>query len=111
MATLTPQVITRAGLLPVFAAVSAGGDEFANVLPGRRFIYIKNGGVAARTLSLVAAGKKQGVGLVDVNINLPADSERLVGPFIGSIWNNADNVVSVEYDSTIGLTVALLEIQ
>ena len=108
MAVLTVQQISRAGLDPSLDAASAGGDAFPN--SGRVFLRVANANVgAARTVTvasqLPAGALPQGASKADLVVQVPADSERWIGPFDPAAFNDANARVVVNYDSEADLTV------
>ena len=108
MAVLTVQQIARTGLAPALAAAAAGGDAFANT--GKVFLRVANGNVgAARTVTVAsqipAGGIPEGAVKTNLSVNVPADSERWIGPFAPGSWNDANGRVVVTYDDEADLTV------
>ena len=51
MSLLAVQDLVRSGVVPVFNAASASGDEFAN--DGKTLVYVKNGSVDV-TITFIA---------------------------------------------------------
>lgn len=105
MATLSVQVVARAGLTPSLAAVAAGGDEFSN--EGYTFVELRNGhGSASRTITFVTQSTVDGQAVADRTVTVAAGARALVGPFPTGTYNNANDRVAMTYsDSGADITV------
>lgn len=109
MAVLAVQQIDRTGVTPALAAAAAGGDSFPN--SGKTYFHAKNAHASAsRTLTFAsqapAAAIPQGASKADVQVVVPALTEKLVGPFDPAFWNDNNGRVVVTYSSEADLTVA-----
>jgi hypothetical protein len=111
MATLSVQTITRSGIVPSLAAVSAAGDVFPN--DGRTFIWITNDhGSASRTLTIVTQGTVDGLSVADRTVDITAANDRkLIGPFDPTVYNNASGQVALTYsDSGADMTIGVFRL-
>lgn len=108
MAVLNVQRVTQAGIAPTFAAADAAGDEFAN--GGRTFLWVKNGGAAAITVTVDSVKKCDQGFDHDLSISVPAGGERLIGPFEPGRFNNSSSRVKVTYSAVASVTVAAVEV-
>ena len=97
MSSLTVKNVSLTGLKPIFVAATEEGDTFVN--NGRTFLHVKNADtVAERTVTINS--------LVDCNqghdhnieVEIPKEEERIIGPFSPSRFNSNTGVVSVTYD-------------
>ena len=98
------------GGAPGFESAATGGDTFAN--DGRTYVHIKNGNVAARTVTFDSPGTcsfdtAANAGH-DLEIVVAANSEQIVGPFPIARFNDGDGVVAMEYTAVVDLEVAVL---
>jgi len=108
MATLVAQSIVRAGLEPAYEACAALGDEFANT--GDEFIHIKNGAVAAQTVTIETPATVDGLAVADRAVEIPASEDRMIGPFPASTYNDGEGLVQLTYDAVVTLTIAIITI-
>lgn len=106
MATLSKQMISRAGLTPSYAAASGGGDAFAN--SGAEFLHIRNGGGSSVTLTIATQLNVHGLAVADHTVTVPAGEERLVGPFPVGTFNDDEGMVQLGYSGVTSVTVAVL---
>ena len=113
MATLTVQEMdVTNGLSATYAAASGGGDDFAN--DGDVFLHVKNGGAGSVTVninSVPANASVQGIGTIpvpDPAIAVANGTEKLIGPFPPSRFNNSTGKVSVSYSGVTSVTVAAI---
>lgn len=109
MSSLTVQNVSLDGLKPSFVAAAEDGDTFVN--NGRTFLHVKNEDtVDVRTVTINS--------LVDCNqghdhnieVEIPKEEERIIGPFSPSRFNSNTGVVSVTYDDHSDVTVAAISL-
>ena len=98
MSSLTVQNISLDGLKPSFVAATEEGDTFVN--NGRTFLHVKNADtMSSRTITIDSLVKcNQGYDH-DIEVEVPAEEERIIGPFSPSRFNSNTGVVSVTYDN------------
>lgn len=111
MATLTPYNVTRAGVVPAFAAVASGGDQFIN--DGKVVAWVENAHAsAARTANAAVQRTLDGETVDPKSITISAAQDRKVfGPFPPEIYNDANGYVQLTYsDSGADMTICLLRI-
>lgn len=109
MAKLTTQYISSTGMAPTFAAAAAGGDTFAN--NGNVILYIKNGGTTAITVTVDSIEKCSHGFDHNIEVSIPATSERMIGPFDAARFNNkATGLTSITYSAVATVTVAVLQL-
>ena len=106
MATLTAQLIARAGLTPSYAACTAEGDEFVNT--GSEFIHIKNGHSATQIVTIATPRTVDGLAVAERTVSILATSEQLIGPFPAGTYNDSAGKVQLTYDAVVSLTIAVL---
>lgn len=110
MALLTVQEITKTGAIPTFVQVLDGDadtdDTFVN--DGKTYIEIVN---VSASLALVVTVVFQGVCNQgkehdhDVSVTIAKYTQKKIGPFEPSWFNDSDNLVHVEYDSSADMTI------
>ena len=112
MATLVPQVATKAGIVPTFNTTAVAGDVFAN--DGLTYVHFKNGAVA-KTVTIVAATTsttKPGFGTITLSnqtVTVGENAEKICAFFEPAIYNNASGQVAMTYSSETNLTVAVVK--
>ncbi len=116
MATLAVQLVTPAGLAPVYSAAAAGGDQFANVADGRTFLHAKNAGGGALTVTAVRQRTslnvpgEQPITLGNIAVSVPlTNGDRMIGPFPES-FNDINGNVQLTYSGVTSLTVAVVRV-
>lgn len=113
MATLTAQQIARAGLAPTYAAVAAGGDEFANP-DGNIFAHVKNGSGGSLTVTIASqATAAPGLAVTDLSVTLADGADKMIGPFpmgTSAGFNDADGKVQLTYSTDTSVTIAILKL-
>lgn len=113
MALITPTAIVAAGVVrpTVFAAVTAGGDEFVN--SGRHYIAVINAhGADPRTVTINSQALcNQGVDHDIAVVITAGEDEKIFGPFPKDRFNDSDGKVQITYsDSGADLTIAVFEL-
>lgn len=106
MATLAVQTVVRAGIIPTYAAAAGGGDVFPN--SGEEFIHVKNGHSAPITVTVVSQSTVDGLAVADRAVVIANASEKMIGPFPASVYNDANGRVNLTYDLVTALTIAVV---
>ena len=111
MATLTQQLIKRAGITPTYAAASVGGDRFA---PGADvFLHVKNAGGSPVTVTIAVTEKVQGdIVVSNVAVTVNNGSEKMIGPFPlrEFLATDGSGLCDVTYSAVTSLTIAAVQI-
>lgn len=112
MADLTLQEFDLAGLTPSFTAADSDGDAFVN--NGKTLLYVKNGDGSSRDVTLNIQ-KTITIGGIDITLSnptvtVPANDEKIIGPFSQDWFNDVDDKVNVDYDAVTSVTVAALKL-
>jgi hypothetical protein len=103
-ATITVQEITRAGIVPSFAAGDANGHQFVN--DGNTYLEVKNSD-AQTTLTITVPATEFGLSFTAPAITIPATTgNKIIGPFPPSLFNNAGSLVFIDFLAVTGITVA-----
>jgi hypothetical protein len=108
---ISVQRVDRNGLAPQYVAASGGGsDHFATT--GGVFLHLKNSAGQARVVTVTTTAMVHGdLPLVDLQVQVPAGGQRLVGPLPGELFAKPeDGLVRVGYDNPAGLTLAALTV-
>ncbi len=109
---LTVQQIVRSGngLTPSYASADVAG----NTVPGndgRIFLHFKNTNAATRTVTIDIPVLVAGQAVTDLAAIIPLTTgDKMVGPFPPSVFNQADDSLSLTYDAVPGLTVAAIRL-
>ena|SRR3990167_1921862 len=110
MATLTVQEPTLAGITPTYAAVTAGGDEFA-YSGGDILIHVKNSGTQ-QVVTVVTPATIEGVAIDNPTVTIPATTGdkmiKLTAP--GNLFVPADGKIDLTYDGAGGMTIAVFKV-
>jgi hypothetical protein len=106
MAQFTVQKIALAGITPVFNVASVGGDTFLN--NGRTYLHVKNGGVAAITVTIDSKQLSNYGTDVDITVSIPAGSERVIGLLDTGRFNATTGLVNVAYSGVTSVSVAVI---
>ncbi|MFC8176529.1 hypothetical protein [Streptomyces sp. NPDC057325] len=110
MAALPIVLVPVAGGASVEAAdtaASAGGDT-APVGEGR-FLYVRNGGASARTVTITTPGTVSGLPIGDVTVTVPAGEAKLVP--LTSIVRGVNGRAAITYDAVTSVMVAAFELE
>lgn len=86
-AALTVTQITRSGLTETLYTADGDGHKFSN--NGSVWVKVKNDYTSTITATFVTPGTVDGLSIADLDIAVPAGSNRLVGPFPPSQYNNS----------------------
>ncbi|HEY4721446.1 MAG TPA: hypothetical protein VII92_06340 [Anaerolineae bacterium] len=110
MAAITIQTLTDAGVVPTYAACTAGGDTFAN--DGKTILHIKNGHTSSQTVTFtsVVSDPPPGTAVANEVITVANASEKMVKPVKQSGFNDASGLVAVTYSGVVSLTIAAISI-
>jgi hypothetical protein len=106
MATLTVQDATLAGTTPTYAAATVS-DTFAN--DGRTFLHVKVGATATNVTINSVTPCNQGEDH-DIVLSGLANTERIIGPFPTSRFNDTTGMVTVTYSQVTGVTAAVVRV-
>jgi hypothetical protein len=111
MALYPTQIIGKAGVLPTYAAVALS-DTFANPSDERTLLHVKAGATGATVTIPVQRPniRVPGAGTLVVpalSVVLPANSERMIGPFPDAYTDGA-GLVTVNYSAIATVTAAAL---
>ena len=106
MALLTAQVITKAGLQPVYTAVNASDT----ITPDNNlFLHVKNTNAAACTVTLDDGGSTPGgSAATDPTVVVPATTGDRMIAIPASFVNPATGLITVTYSVTASVTAALV---
>lgn len=111
MATLTPAVITEAGVAISLSAAAGGGDQFANPSDARTYLHVNNGGGGSITVTItaqVASAQVPGKGLMtkaNGGGSVANGAAKVFGPFPAEMFNDANGNVQVTYSGVTSVTV------
>lgn len=113
MATLSTQVVTRAGIVPSYAAAAGGGDAMA--VGSGMFLHIKNGGGASITVSLAIPSGASGWSNVAYGVtavSVANASEKMIGPVQAPIYADpTTGLCTITYTGVTSVTVAAINLQ
>jgi hypothetical protein len=107
MALMAPQVISVAGLTPVYSTPTVSDTVAPDV---NLFLHVKTT-TNADTVTLVDASRTPaGAASANLTVAIGTTSERLIGPLDQDLTNPATGFISVTHSSITGVTAALFRI-
>jgi len=115
VATLTTQVITRAGVTPAYVAGSSGGD--ACEVGDDIFLHFKNTNAANRTVTLAvpaSASTYPNVPYTNPQVTVPLTvGDKMVGPISALFKDTVTGFCTITYDVNppTNLTVGCFKLQ
>ncbi|MBA7708132.1 hypothetical protein ES703_117022 [subsurface metagenome] len=111
----TPQTIVKAGIVPTYHECSEAGDEFVN--SGKTVIHIKNSEAETARIVTIDTYTKCNYGLDtehDVAVTVegidPGPTEKVIGPFPKSRFNDPNGRVQITYDHHENLHIAIVDL-
>ena len=105
---LTVQQIARAGLVPAYVAGDALGHEFLN--DGKTFVHVKNGSASPITVTIPTPGQVDGLDVAERTVSVAATSEKIIGPFPTTTYNQSGNKVYVDLSAVVTVTLGAFKI-
>jgi len=108
MAILNIITSSRAGVIPVYTPCAENGDEFPNT--GNEILLVKNDDDAPHTVSIITPRLVDGLAVADRTVVIPAESERLIGPFPQGIYNDDNARTKLTYSDETGMSIAVLRV-
>ncbi len=109
MLTLATPAKTGTTFVPV-AATATTGDTFSN--SGREFFYIKNASVSSITVTFDSPGtcnfELAANSAHDLVVTVPAATEKLIGPFSQTRFNDATGRVTAICSAVTTVTVGVI---
>jgi hypothetical protein len=107
VALIQTQAVTAAGLTPALSAASPSGDQWQPA--SSTWLYFKNGGSAAVTVTVLTTATIYGQPISNLAIVVGAGSEVMCGPYDpGMVAQPGSNLGSLMYSSAAGLMVAAI---
>lgn len=111
MATLTNQIVTRAGITPTYAAATGGGD--AMVCSNDSMLHVKNGGGSPITVTLaIPAGTSlwANAAYTNTTVSVSNGSEKMIGPIHPGLYQDpTTGLCTITYSGVTSVTVASLD--
>jgi hypothetical protein len=113
VATLTTQVINRAGLGPTYAAATGGGDAMS--CGSGMFLHVKNASGSPITVTLAipsTASSWANVAYTSTTVSVPATTgDRMIGPIQAPIYQDpTTSLCTITYSGVTSLTVAAVQL-
>lgn len=111
MATLSVQTFGTAGAVPSYSAAAGGGDQFPNTTgpqSGDVLLHVKNGGAGSITVTITSQTTCNQGSTHNLAVAVTNGSEKLIGPFDRTRFNDASGNVQVSYSGVTSVTVAAL---
>lgn len=99
---LTVQEISRNAITPSYGSANVDGHSYPN--SGKEFFHVKTGGTGA-TVTVQTPGTVDGNAIADKSYVLGTNTERMIGPFPPSVYNQADGSVYIDFSSVTTVTI------
>jgi hypothetical protein len=107
MALMSPQVVSVAGLTPVYTTPTASDTIAVDV---NLWLHVKTT-TNADTVTLVDASRTPaGAASANLTVALGTSTERLIGPLDSDLASGATGLITVTHSSVTGVTAALFRI-
>lgn len=107
--TLTPQLVARTGLTPIYAAPDVTGNNWVN--NGTQYLHVKNANAGACTITFPVPVLVDGQAVASRTVVVPATTgDKMIGPFAASQYNDAFGSVNCTWSLVASVTCALLQI-
>jgi hypothetical protein len=100
---LSVQQVSRAGLTPAYAAPNVDGHAIPN--SGKECLHVKTT-TNACNVTFQTPGSVDGQAVGDRVVALGTSTERIIGPFPPSIYNQGAEELYVDFSVVTGVTVA-----
>jgi hypothetical protein len=102
---LATQSITRAGVVPSYAAATGGGDKFTPTKD--TWLHAKNGSGGSITVTIVTPKTDAwGNAVADNAIAIAAGAEKVIGPFPADAYSDpATGLADITYSGVTSLTI------
>lgn len=105
---ISVQAISRDGLQPTYSALIADGHMFKN--DGEHmFLHVKND-ITPFTLTIQTPQTVDGLAVAEKTVSIGTSEEQFVGPFPVRTYNQASDLVYVDYSNVTDGTVAALRL-
>lgn len=107
--SLARQILTDTGLETAYSPAVEEGHKVEN--DGRVFLHVLNNSEEDIAVTILSGYVKAGLKLADRIVEIPAGTDRFIGPFVPDIYNQADSgktQIYINYSSTEGVEVAAL---
>lgn len=109
MAALTTQNISRTGVTPTYAAVSAS-DTFTP--DAQTFVHVKNGGGSPDSCVVqVLQGDPPGLTIADITVSVTNGQERMIGPFPANFFADpTTGAATITHGFTTSVTIGVFKL-
>lgn len=102
---LTVQQISRAGILPTYAAASIDGHSMP--IGGNEFFHVKTGATGV-TCSFAIPGLVDGQTVPAKTVVIGTSTERMIGPFPPGTYGQASGEVYIDFNQVATVTIAAI---
>ncbi len=102
--SLALQAIIKTGLTPVQTGTLSVSDNYQIRNDGRTFLHVVNGGGSADVVTIVSQSVDDGLAVADRTVSVPAGEERMIGPFLKRVYNDASGLINVTHSFITSVT-------
>lgn len=113
MATWNPESVTRLGdgLLPTYRGISSTTEDFFIPNDGKVYLHFRKTSTGDSDITFNTYSTVDGLAVADHEIEVSANSERFVGPFPTTIYNNENGRMKFSVSGSIlNLVAAALQL-
>ena len=113
MPALPIQTLVQGGVDPTFYSSSTtpsltNGDAFTFPNNGQAFVHVSNGGTAC-IVTFDTPITIDGLAVANRQVQIPGNSERMIGPFRPDVYNNDDGEVSLSINNVVNVEIAIFQ--
>lgn len=103
---LTVQQVSRAGITPTYGAANVDGHSFPNT--GVELVHVKNAGGASMNVTVQTPNAVDGLAIADRVVAVANGSEKMIGPFPRSTYNQGAEEVYLDFSAVTSVTIAAI---
>jgi hypothetical protein len=104
---LAVQQVSRAAITPAYTAAHVDGHQIPN--DGQVMLHVKSGGTGA-TVTVQIPAKVDGQAVTNRTYVMGTSTERMIGPFPPTTYNQGAGQVYVDFSSVTTMTLAAIRI-
>jgi hypothetical protein len=105
---LAVQQIVVAGLLPTYSTANADGHSVVN--NGNVFLHVKNASGSSVNVTVETPAKVGGLDVAEDVVTVGASSEKMIGPFDPSVFNQSGGLLYVDFSAVASVTCAAFKL-
>lgn len=104
------QSVSDAGIVPTKNAGLSASDEYLITNDGNTIIIIENGGAEPTDVTIVTPGTSGGLAIEDRKVTVANATEKIIGPFNKSRYNDAKEQIHVKLSKVTTVTMQVVSL-